>query len=102
MTADPWPRSDWVVFVSERGFIPALSLFATFVILFFGSLRRWGEFENPDAVLAQCVLAGTVVATMVVSAFDVVLVLAAPSLLVWSILGATTAIRRTAREVPAS
>ncbi len=102
MTANPWPSSDWVAFVSERGFVPTLALLAAFVALFFGSLRRWGELQNPDDVLAQCVLAGTVVATMVVSAFDVVLVLAAPSLLVWSILGATSGIRRSAREVQAS
>ena len=102
MTANPWPSSDWVAFVSERGFVPAIALLAVFVILFFSALRRWGELENPDAVLAQCVLAGTVVATMVVSAFDVVLVLAAPSFLVWSILGATSGIRRNAREVTVS
>jgi hypothetical protein len=102
MTANPWPSSDWVAFVSERGFIPAAALFGAFVILFFSALRRWGELENPDAVLAQCVLAGTVVTTMVVSAFDVVLVLAAPSFLVWSILGATSGIRRNSREVQVS
>jgi O-antigen ligase len=99
MTANPWPSSDWVAFVSERGFVPTIALLSVFVMLFFAALRRWSELENPDAVLAQCVLAGTVVATMVVSAFDVVLVLAAPSFLVWSILGATSGIRRNAREV---
>ena len=102
MTANPWPSSDWVAFVSERGFIPAAALLSAFVILFFSALRRWSELENPDAVLAQCVLAGTVVATMVVSAFDVVLVLAAPSFLVWSVLGATSGIRRNSREVKIS
>src|SRR2546423_12224928 len=61
MTANPWPSSDWVAFVSERGFVPALTLLGVFAILFFGALRRWGELENSDAVLAQCVLAGTVV-----------------------------------------
>jgi O-antigen ligase len=102
MTANPWPSSDWVAFVSERGFIPAAALLSAFIILFFSALRRWSELENPDAVLAQCVLAGTVVTTMVVSAFDVVLVLAAPSFLVWSILGATSGIRRNSREVKVS
>ena len=102
MTANPWPSSDWVAFVSERGFVPAIALLGVFVILFFTALRRWGELENPDAVLAQCVLAGTVVATMVVSAFDVVLVLAAPAFMVWSILGATSGLRRSMREVTIS
>jgi O-antigen ligase len=102
MTANPWPSSDWVAFVSERGFLPTVALLGAFIILFLGALRRWSELQNPDAVLAQCVLAGTVVTTMVVSAFDVVLVLAAPSFLVWSVLGATSGIRRNAREVKIS
>jgi hypothetical protein len=93
MTANPWPSSDWVAFVSERGFVPAAALLGAFITLFFSALRRWDELENPDAVLAQCVLAGTVVTTMVVGAFDGVLVLAAPSFMVWSILGATRGIR---------
>jgi hypothetical protein len=102
MTANPWPSSDWVAFVSERGFVPSIALLGVFTILFFTALRRWDELENPDAVLAQCVLAGTVVATMVVSAFDVVLVLAAPAFMVWGILGATSGIRRGTREVSVS
>lgn len=99
MTANPWPSSDWVAFISERGFIPTVALLGAFAILFFAALRRWGELENPDAVLAQCVLAGTVVTTLVVSAFDVVLLLAAPAFMVWCVLGATSGIRPSAREV---
>lgn len=102
MTANPWPSSDWVAFVSERGFVPTVALLGAFIILFFSALRRWSELQNPDAVLAQCVLAGTIVMTMVVSAFDAVLVLAAPSFVVWSILGAASGIRRTGREVKIS
>src|SRR3954466_11381339 len=102
MTANPWPSSDWVAFISERGFIPTLALIGVFVILFLRSLRRWNELENPDAVLAQCVLAGTIVATMVVSAFDVVLVLAAPAFIVWNVLGATSGVRRPQRELSVS
>ncbi len=95
MTANPWPSSDWVAFISERGLVPTLALLGSFTVLFFGALRRWSELKDSDAVLAQCVLAGTIVATMVVSAFDVVLLLGAPSFLVWSVLGATSGIRAT-------
>jgi O-antigen ligase len=107
MTANPWPSSDWVAFVSERGLVPTLALLGAFTVLFFGALRRWSELKDPEAVLAQCVLAGTIVATMVVSAFDVVLLLAAPSFLVWSVLGAASGIRaaggeRRGREVKVS
>ena len=102
MTANPWPSSDWVAFISERGLVPTIALIGVFTVLFFTALRRWGELENPDAVLAQCVLACTVVATIVVSAFDVVLLLAAPAFMVWAVLGATSGIRRGAREVSVS
>ena len=58
MTANPWPSSDWVAFMSERGFVPTLALLGVFAMLFLRSLRRWSELKDTDAVLAQCVLAG--------------------------------------------
>ena len=102
MTANPWPSSDWVAFISERGIVPTVALLGVFAVLFYGSLRRWSELETGDAVLAQLVLGGTIVATMVVSAFDVVLLLGAPSLLVWSVIGATSGIRHEGREAKLS
>ncbi|MDQ6690380.1 MAG: O-antigen ligase family protein [Gemmatimonadota bacterium] len=101
-TANPWPSSDWVAFISERGVVPTVALLGAFAVLFYGSLRRWGELENGDAVLAQLVLAGTIVATIVVSAFDVVLLLGAPSFLVWAVIGATSGIRHEGREAKLS
>jgi O-antigen ligase len=98
MTANPWPSSDWAAFVSERGIVPALALVAVFAVLFYGSLRKWNALENGDAVLGQLVLGGTIVATIVVSSFDVVLLLGAPALLVWSVVGATAGIRHEGRE----
>ncbi|MFL5480135.1 MAG: O-antigen ligase family protein, partial [Gemmatimonadaceae bacterium] len=99
MTANPWPSSDWIAFISERGFLPTAALLVAFAMLFFAALRRWGDLANPDLVLAQCVLAGTVVTTLVVSAFDVVLLLASPAFMVWSVLGATSGIRPRTHEV---
>jgi O-antigen ligase len=98
MTANPWPSSDWIAFVSERGIMPTVALLGVFAVLLYGSLRKWSALEGGDAVLAQLVLAGTIVATMVVSAFDVVLLLGAPSLLVWSVAGAASGIRHDGRD----
>jgi len=89
MTANPWPSSDWVAFVSERGFVPAAALLAVFVILFFSAFRHWALLADCEPVLARLVLAGTIAAAMVVSMFDAALLLAAPSLLIWSAIGAT-------------
>ncbi|HEV7838702.1 MAG TPA: O-antigen ligase family protein, partial [Gemmatimonadaceae bacterium] len=40
-TANPWPSSDWVAFMSERGFVPAIALLTAFGWMLLGSLRRW-------------------------------------------------------------
>ena len=92
MTANPWPSSDWAAFVSERGGVATIALLGVFAVLFMRALRRWGELGDSDAVLAKVALAGTIVTVLVVSAFDAVLLLAPPSMLVWSVLGATSGI----------
>ena len=97
MTANPWPSSDWVAFVSERGIVATLALLAAFAALFFGSLRKWRELGDGDAVLAKVALAGTITATMVVSAFDAVLLLPAPALIAWLAIGACAGKRRSPR-----
>jgi hypothetical protein len=90
MTANPWPSSDWVAFASERGAVATVSLLAFFAAIFFGSLRRWKEILDKEEILKRIALATTVVAIMVVSMFDAVLLLPAPAFLVWLILGAAS------------
>ena len=53
-------------------------------------------------MLAKLALAGTITAMLVVSAFDAVLLLAAPAVLVWSVLGATSGIGLRGRDVTLS
>lgn len=145
MTANPWPSSDWVAFVSERGFVAAVALLLAFVTLFFRAFRGWreggdvSETAEPerftesetlaekaqteperltgsqpllvnrerarvvsDRVLSKLVLAGTIVAAMVVSAFDAVFLLAAPAFLIWSTVGAATGARVGSRPLELS
>jgi O-antigen ligase len=99
MTANPWPSSDWVAFVSERGMIAAAALFGVFTLLLLGAARNWSTLASADAVLARLVLIGTTSATLVVSAFDAALLLGAPALFVWTILGAASGAGRAARQV---
>ncbi|HYK04749.1 MAG TPA: O-antigen ligase family protein [Thermoanaerobaculia bacterium] len=78
MTFNPWPSSDWVAFISERGFAAALLL--AFV---FGSFVLTGiRTEEGTALVATAIAAG------VAGAFDAVLLLGLPALLVWTTLGA--------------
>jgi O-antigen ligase len=87
-TANPWPSSDWVAFVSERGF-PATILFALAVLGIAGSAvrRLIGARDEEEGLLAMGLLA-TLLATVVAGAFDAVLLLALPTLLVWAAVGA--------------
>lgn len=98
MTANPWPSSDWVSFVSERGIVGALALLGAFTALFFGAMRGWRSLAGGEQVLAKVALVGTITAAMVVSAFDAALLLAAPAFLVWSIVGAASGMGRGGRE----
>lgn len=88
MTANPWPSSDWIAFVSERGIVPAVLLLGVFVLLFVRSFLGWHNLPEVDDVLARVVMAGTISAVMVVSMLDVTMMLAAPALLIWSVIGA--------------
>jgi len=101
MAANPWPSSDWVAHVSERGIIAALALLGVFAALLLHACRRWSDLDDSDAVLAKVALVGTITATLVVSAFDAALLLAAPAFLAWSVMGAASGIGggRVAREV---
>jgi O-antigen ligase len=99
MTSNPWPSSDWVAFVSERGPVAALALLALFATLFFASMRRWGELGDGDAVLAKVTAIATIPATIVVGSFDAALLLGAPAMLAWCVIGAATGAGRRGREI---
>ncbi|HEX7154233.1 MAG TPA: O-antigen ligase family protein [Thermoanaerobaculia bacterium] len=88
MTYNPWPSSDWVAFVSERGAFAFLALAVVFVALAFGGFHRLVRAADVDEALLAVTLLATLVAAAVAGAFDAVLLLALPTLFVWTTLGA--------------
>jgi len=90
-TSNPWPSSDWVAFVAERGPLAAGMLVLAFVGLGIAALHRMRAARDADEGLAALALAAMVAGAVVVGAFDAVLLLALPSLLVWTALGALSA-----------
>lgn len=87
VTANPWPSSDWAAFASERG-IPATALLILIFVALLGLAAWHGRVSRgPDAVLGAFALAATVIITLIVGAFDAVLLLAPPALCVWLLLG---------------
>jgi len=88
VTSNPWPSSDWVAYLSERGAIGMVLLLAVMVGLLgraLMDLRR--EDRNAEQVLTAIALVGTLVAAAVVGAFDAVLLIAAPTFFVWTLAG---------------
>jgi hypothetical protein len=100
MTANPWPSSDWVAAMSERGPLATLALAGALVLLFGVALRT--RF-NVDATSAErlAALCGTGVLGIAVleGAFDAVLLLPPPALVVWAAVGALVPAGRVVRQI---
>jgi O-antigen ligase len=103
MTSNPWPSSDWVAYLAERGIPATLVLAVVMVLLVLSAAVRMGEASRRDEFLTALTLATTVIVAGVVGAFDAVLLLAVPTLFVWGLVGALSATMATtaaARTVP--
>jgi hypothetical protein len=98
MTFNPWPSSDWIAFLSERGFVAGLLIVAIFAAFALGGLRRAIAATEVDDALLAATLVATAVAAAVVGTFDAVLLLALPAFVIWTALGALHLPRPTARS----
>ena len=104
MTSNPWPSSDWLTFLSERG-LPAFVLLALAMIaLLVDGLRGIDAGDEPEARLRSATLIGTLAVLLVVGSFDAVLLLPVPALIAWALLGALSPAprERTAFPLPAA
>jgi O-antigen ligase len=86
-TSNPWPSSDWVAFVSERGLVAAIALALVLLALALSALRRARTVAAADDALAGTALIATIAAVAISGLFDAVLLLALPTVLVWLVIG---------------
>lgn len=86
---NPWPSSDWIALLAERGPLGALLLLLAGIALGIGALRRLRS-PDPDAALDGVALLGVLVATVVCGAFDAVMLLAPPTFIVMALAGTLT------------
>ena len=102
MTSNPWPSSDWVAILAERG-VPALAAISLVLFgLLMGAWRRADRAANTDEYVEGLALATTLVITVIVAGFDAVLLLPAPALIAWALFGALAAPSEVRRSVPLS
>jgi len=88
MTANPWPSSDWVACISERGIAAFVFLALAFFRLTVSGLRQLRRALDAQEALAAVAFLGVIAGAAVAGTFDAVLLLAVPALLVWTALGA--------------
>jgi hypothetical protein len=92
MAANPWPSSDWVAALSERG-IAAFLAFVAFVVLLLGAAlkARYAPLSSPSERLAAIAGGGVLLIAALEGAFDAVLLLPTPLIVVMAAAGALIA-----------
>jgi O-antigen ligase len=83
---NPWPSSDWVAVLTERGVLGALLLLIAGTTAA-GRALAYARNGTREEALAAAALVALLVTAFVTGSFDAVLLLAAPSYLVWAAAG---------------
>jgi O-antigen ligase len=87
MTANPWPSSDWVALLSERGLPAFLCLVLAGFSLLIAGAQAWLGGRRDATDVAGLAMSMTLITIAVVGAFDAVLLLPVPALFAWVLLG---------------
>jgi O-antigen ligase len=98
-TSNPWPSSDWMTFISERGVASFVLLGLAMLALVADGLRGVREGRTPEERLAACAMLGTLAILVVVGTFDAVLLLPVPAMVAWTLLGALSPPTRERKAV---
>jgi len=102
MTSNPWPSSDWIAMLAERGLPATLAFTLAMVGLVVLAFRAMRDSHGLDEFLPPLALVATLAATLVVGCFDASLLLAPPTLFVWALLGALATPAAVRMSIPLS
>jgi O-antigen ligase len=99
MTMNPWPSSDWVAFVAERGPVATILLGLFFLGLIRLGFRQLFSAPDADGALAAVALLGVIAGALVSGLFDAVLMTAVPAYIVFGAVGALGAFSSVAPAI---
>lgn len=102
MTMNPWPSSDWVAYVAERGPIAAILLGLFFLGVIRLGFRQLFSAPDADSALAAVALLGVIAGALVSGLFDAVLLTAVPAYIVFAAVGALLSVAPAIVPVPSS
>lgn len=89
MTANPWPSSDWIAAIAERGVMATTALVAFATLLLLAAWRCWSDEARPARERIGALAGGSVVLIGAIEgSFDAVSLLAFPSVILWGAAGA--------------
>lgn len=84
ITTNPWPSSDWIAFLAERGLGATMLLAFVLLVIAHGAFRQL----RTEHALPAAALLGLLAGTAITGGLDAVLLLGLPTLLVWTAIGA--------------
>jgi O-antigen ligase len=88
MTANPWPSSDWIAALSERGVAAFLAMVSFVLLLIGGALAvRYDSARSATERLAAVAGAVVLLIAAIEGGFDAVLLLPTPAIVVWAAAG---------------
>jgi O-antigen ligase len=96
---NPWPSSDWIATLAERGLPAALLLLSVGGSIALGAWARVRSLTRRTPALGDLTIVATIIAIVVVGAFDAVLLLPTPTFFAWTVIGALASSARPIREV---
>lgn len=85
---NPWPSSDWMAILSERGILACALLAAAVGGLMFVGWKRSRQHGTDTEGLAGLAMVAVLLVAVVAGAFDAVMLLAVPTFIVWTSAGA--------------
>ncbi len=99
MTSNPWPSSDLVTWLSERGPAAFAVLALAMLTVVVDSVRHLRDPLDPDRRVDAALLLASLAAIAIVGAFDAVMVLPIGALIGWSLIGTLAPEQRERRAV---
>jgi O-antigen ligase len=97
---NPWPSSDWMAILAERGLPTFLLLVLAGASLALGAWARVRSDSRRPPSLSDLAITATLISTVILGAFDAVLLLPAPAFIAWTAIGALASTARPIGEVP--
>lgn len=97
---NPWPSSDWIALLAERGVLATGLLAVALATLMLVGWKRSRQHGAGAEGLAGLGMVSILLVTIVTGAFDAVILLATPTLIMWTAVGALSPVSRKLVTVP--